>query len=318
MAAASTPLRFDSLEAKIESTYGSVNAPGTSDAIRLSKRLWQGYGIAPLYPHTRENAANNALIPLAPVAPTGHIVNLSVAVDIVGKGSATYTAATENPIDALMASTGYGSAVAGGNVTYTSADSGHKGVSINGHAGLYKFIVAGARSNMIWEQPAGELGEMRFDLQGWLSTDPPVTGAVPSESYSTSAVLAATSMAVSIGTWAAPAWTTFTFNTGNRLVVVLSGNAANGIEEVGIVERIPTFTITARADVATYNPYAVVQAATTGALSATLGSVAGSKVVLTDSAAQIMPGGIRQVDIEGYAAFEVDYFLPAPNLEWTG
>ncbi len=317
MAAASTPIRLDSVEVKIESTYGTLNAPGTSDAIRLSQRLWSGLSVGHIYPHTRNDAANDALIPLAPVAPAGPIVSLTLNVDIVGKGSATYTADTQNPIDALVQACGLGSAVST-NVTYTSADSGHKGVSINAYSGLYKFIIAGARGNLIWEQPAGELGQMRFELMGWLSTDPPVTGAVPSESYSSSALMEATSMSISQGTWAAPAWSSFTFNLGNRVVVVPGGNAANGIEEVGIVERNPILTLSARADVATYNPYAVQQAATTGAFTATLGASAGNQVKLTDSAASIMPGGIRHTDIEGYAGFDVDYWMPAPNLQWVG
>lgn len=318
MTQVSTPLTFEGLEAKIESTYGTLNAPGTSDAIRMSERLWSGYSIVPFYPHLRNNAANDALIPLAPVAPAGPLVNLTVNVDIVCKGSITYTAAAENPIDALVQACGLGGVVSTGDVVYTSADTGHKGVSINGYSGAYKFITAGVRGNLIWEQPAGELGSMRFELQGWLSTDPPIAGSVPSESYSSSPVLEATSMSLSQGGWSAPDWTSFTFNLGNQIVVVPSGNAANGITEIGIVQRIPVFTLTARADVATYNPYAILAAGTTGALSVTLGSAAGDQVTLTDSAAQIMPGGIRQTEIEGYAAFEVDYFLPAPTLTWVG
>ncbi|KKL80478.1 hypothetical protein LCGC14_2004340, partial [marine sediment metagenome] len=84
-------------------------------------------------------------------------------------------------------------------------------------------------------------------------------------------------------------------------------NAAAGIAEFGIPSKRPTFTVTARSKVSTYEPYAVLAAGTTGALTMQYGSTQFNKVKLTSTALQIEPDGISHVDLDGFTGFEITY-----------
>ncbi|KKM17656.1 hypothetical protein LCGC14_1673580 [marine sediment metagenome] len=319
-----TPLplgRLDGLLAKVESTPGTFESMSTStDGVRLAERAWSRIAYDGLFDHLRLGAASGSAIPVNPDAPPCPLlVRVEIVVELRGLGSA-YSSSARQETDALLRACGLSATVdnTGGaeKITYVSIDGpSHETVSLELYAGGLKFEITGCRGNFLWPIRAGRIGRGIFNMQGIMNDDPVVSG-LPSITYDSTAPLAATSMSMSIGGWSANALVpdSGSFDFGSRVAAVPSGNAETGVAEVAISSRRPSFALRGQSDVGNYEPFAILAAGTTAALNAQLGSTRLNRLTVTESAAQIKPNGIRQVELDGFMGFNLRYHCPNPSL----
>ncbi len=297
-------MRLDGLSALVEVSAGTYGAPVLStDAVRVAQRVWSNMSIAYQYGHQRDGVASASAVPVANAVPSGPVVTLDIWVEMRGAGSDAVPELSD-----LYQCCGMLETDGTLDFTYTLQDASHKTASILAYAGGLSFPIRNCRGNFIWPVEAGTLGLGHFIIQGILNADP-TAEAVATHTYDSTAPLPSTGLAVAIGGWSAVNMDLMSaeFDLGNEVVLVPSANAAAGIAEFGIPGKRPTFTVTARSKVGSYEPYAVLSAATPGALTMQYGSTQFNKVKLTSTALQIEPDGISHVDLDGFTGFEIKY-----------
>lgn len=304
-------MRLDGLSALIESTAGTYGAPTLStDSVRVSERIWSNISFAYQYGHIRDGVASASAIPAAPAIPSGPVVTLDIFTELRGKGSDAVPELSD-----LYQACGLSETDGASTFTYATQDSSHKTCSILAYAGGLSFPIRNCRGNLLFNVVAGEIGVAHFTMQGILNADP-TAEALASHTYDSTTPLPSTNLAISIGGWAAANMDVegAEFDLGNAVTLVPSANATSGIQEWGIPSKFPMFTVRARSDVANYEPFAVLAAGTTGALSMQYGSTQFNKVKLSSTALQIMPDGLSMIDLDDFTGFEVKYFVPAPSI----
>ncbi len=313
--------RLDGLLAKVESVAGTYESMSAStDGVRLAERGWSKVVYDDLADHLRLGVASGSAVPATPaktVCPL--VIRVEIVVELRGLGSA-YADGARQETDALLRACGMSATVdaTGGaeKITYVAIDGpAHDTVSLELYAGGLKFEIAGCRGNFVLPVKAGRIGRGIFSMQGIMNSDP-VVSTLPSITYDSTVPLAATSMSMSVGGWTSSAMKpeSARFNLGSRVVAVPSANSTNGFKEIALPSHKPTFGVRAQSSVSDYEPFAVLAAGTTAALNVQLGSVRLNRVKLTESAAQVKPGGIRMLDLDGFTGFNIRYHSPAPTL----
>ena len=284
------PLKIDGLLAKEESPYGSDPTPTAADnGVRVVGRLWPQLGDEFAFPNERDDVAAGSLTEPIPAVSRGHIITLDFSVELKGAGVAYAGSNTivRPEVDPLLVSCALGRehVDTGGSetVTYTPADTGHLSCTIWAYAGGKLYKINGCRGNMIWDMPAGELGRLRFVMQGMVASI--AEQAQVSITYDSVESPAVISMGLAIQGWS-PNFAKASLDLGNEVVRLDDGNGADGLEGFFIGDRRMRFMLSARGeDFSTVNPNAIHAARTIQTIAATLGSVQYNKcgIAVTDS-----------------------------------
>jgi len=309
-------LRLDGMTAKIESSYGTDPTPAiNADAIRLKDRVWNNLTLSYAYPNVRENSSNVSILPLAPGAKKGWMATLDFGIELTGYGAA-YSASNLPNGAVLMRCCGLSQAVVttGGSetVTYAMANGSHSSTTIWAYAGGYLFKINGCRGNFVWPIEGGQLGELRFQIQGIVASSenlafPTLTFAgaqaeVPQPNVG---------VALTISSWT-PSRVSAVLDLGANVVQRASANRAGGVE-FAISHFDPKFTVTCEAElVATYDAYTIAKPASTAVptnqtIDLTLGATQYKKINLDVNTSTIE--SIGHPDLDGFAGWELVYRL---------
>ncbi len=272
--AVDTPIRIEGVLAKIESVYRTDPTPvPATDSIILSEEFFSTMTIENQAPNLRENVRSGTLMPVAPGVPYGRVVRGTLNLELRGFGAA-YSATDVPEADPLIRGSGFSAAVDATpgteSWTYAQEDSGFESYTlwVYGAGNVYKIV--GCRSVMVWPIVAGELNFLRFEFIGFLDTAPGVA-ALPSQTFAAQVPQSAVGMSLTVEAWS-PDIVTGEFTTGGNLVIKPSGNHATGFSEVQFSHFDPRVTFSApTVALATYDPYADVQGATTRAIDWTVG-----------------------------------------------
>ncbi len=309
--------RLTGMLAKVEGTYGTDAAPvvGT-DGVRINGNFWNIIKPAYAWPNLRDDAATGTIFPAAAAVPKGSMATLDFAVEVKGQGSA-YSGGSKPEADPLLQACGWNSVNSGGGgseiVTYSLLAGSHKSATIWGYAGGMVYKLVGCRGTMNWLMRAGELGVMRFQMMGMLSS---ITAAAQATitSYDAALPVGSVNMGISLGAYD-PTWTQAEFIQGGNLQRFDSGNATDGIAFFDWLTVDPRFTITVKApddgtgkfDTTNFSPFADATARTSRAIDATLGSVQYNKAVLTIASSYLnMPDTTEESDA---AAVNLNYTI---------
>lgn len=309
------PIRLDGLLAKIESVYGTDSVPvvGT-DAVRVNQRLWPQLQENYVWRNRRDDAANGSLVPLPPAAARGRIIGLDFLWEL--KGSRTGGAySAGNKIEAsplLRACESSETLVTTGgseSLTYAHVDTNHESCSIYAYAGGYLYKAVGCRGVWSWPVNVGVLTNLRFQMQGILTSK--TVAALPGGfTYATPSPLAGVNLAMSIGgVWTPDVLTAeFLAQGSTPLQRFDSANAADGVQSFDIGETIqPTFRISAKAVTSGYDPSVDLNANPTTVRTLTMqyNTVQYDKAKLTSNLYITDP--IRNTNQNGFAGWDLEY-----------
>lgn len=313
------PLNVETLLVIEEVTYGVDPTPTpAANAVRHIKHLWTDFQGEFAFPNLRDDVVTNTLIEAAPGIPRGRMVNFDLEVEVKGAGVAYSSVTPVRPeIDPLLRACGLSRTHVdtGGSetVTYALQDSGHASATLYIYAGGKRAIVVGARANLVWHPRAGELGRMRFNIMGLLTSviesDP-----APAGTYDATESPAAVSMGLSIDPAGAPPawvpnWTEGELDLGNEVVRLDDANAADAIEGFFIPARAPRFRLTARTeDLADYDPEARRIANDSHTIDLSLGATQYNSmdIDVNDALLAAAPG---RVEDNQFAGWTLEYML---------
>lgn len=314
------PLRLQGLLGKEESQYAVDAAPTPgADGIRVVGMIWPALSGEYVFPNLREEVNTNSLVGAQPGAPHGRIYNLDFETPLAGAGVAYSSVTPVRPeVDPLIMACGMsrthddtGSAE---KVTYALADTGHSSATVWAYAGGKLFKLVGCRGLWTWNPLAGQLGRMRFRLQGLMLVDE-AEASVPSITYDSVIEPAARSMGLAVVPNGSASWTPaaaqMEVTPGHEADRFDDVNAADGVEGFFIGQTVPTFGFTPRTeDLTDYDIYAhrKTDPPTDHTIDMTLGSSQYNRVKLDVNEAYLR--GYPQGGEDGrFAAWDsVEYF----------
>lgn len=308
-------LRLEALLAKEESVYATDPTPVAGDGIRVVGRIWEAMSPEYAFPNKREDVVSNSLVKVPAGVPRGRMMSLDFVVQLIGAGVAYSSVTPVRPdMDALLMACGMArthvDTGAAETVSYALADTGHVSCTIWAYAGGDLFKIVGCRGNWTWEVLAGNLGQIRFQMQGLLSTAPAET-AVIAATYDAVIPTAAVAMGLAIVPSGGASWTprlaTMSVTPGNVIERLDDINSADGIEQFAIVSQAPRITMAVRKpDLTDYTLYARALSQVLHTIDATLGSTQYNRAVLDVNAAYLMSDPSHDVD-NGHAASGLEY-----------
>ncbi len=307
--AVDTPIRIEGVLAKIESPYRSEPTPvPATDSIILTDEFFSTMTIENQAPNLRENVRSGTLMPVKPGIPRGRVVRGTLNLELRGYGAA-YAAANKVEADVLIRGSGFSAEVdetpSSEKWTYTQEDSGFESYTlwVYGAGNVYK--INGCRSVMVWPIVAGELNFLRFEFIGFLDTAPAVA-ALPSQTFAAQVPQSAVGMSFTVGGWS-PDIVTGEFTTGGNLVIKPSGNDATGFSEVQFSHFDPRVTFSApTVALATLDPYADFQAATTRAIAWTVGGSQYNRADLAVASAYLVAEPTHE-NLDDFTAWGLEY-----------
>jgi len=298
------PLKFDGITAKREDDYGVDPTPAINvNGVRAVGRLWPALGDEYAFPNEREDVAVGSFVEAIPGISRGHTINLDIQVELKGSGIA-YAADVLPEADPLIVAcclapvldpTGEAE-----TYTYSLADTGHLSCTIWAYAGGKVWKINGCRGNMIWDMVAGELGRLRFTMQGMVASITEL--GQPAITYDATESPAVISMGLDLQGFS-PNFATASLDLGNEIVRLDDGNGADGLEGFFLGDRKPRFNVGIRnVALSDYDPPAIRAARTIGTIAATLGSVQYNKcgIAVTDSRILPPPAPIDDNSITGW------------------
>lgn len=286
-------LKIDGMLAKVESAYAADPTPTAgANGVRLAERIWSTLRVSHAFPNKRQDHASGTLLPLAPAPKVGQMVELEIAVELRGAGAA-YSASVKPDQHPFWMACGHAETLVttGGSesIAYAYADGSHSSCTVYAYAAGKLYVITGCRGIVRWPITAGELGIVRFTLQGLLAATPTEV-ALPAITYASPIPPAAANMGLLIGSgpgWS-PAFTSAEFAQNAERVRLDSGNATDAIAEFALAQAAPTFRLTAQTTpVATYNPYADAKTPTARTIALTLGAVQYNRVKLNVTGAYV-------------------------------
>lgn len=313
------PLRIEGLLVEEEVTYGTDPTPvASTEGIRGVGRIWSAMTPEWAFPNKREDVVSNSLIGVAPGPPRGRIMNIDYTVQLMGAGTAYSGVPTivRPEADALIMACGMARTHVdtGGSetVSYAFADTGHSSCTIWAYAGGKLFKVVGCRGNWTWAPTAGGLGEIRFQLQGMLSTAPTEV-AVPTITYDAVVPPAAVAIGLAIVPDSLSSWTPNTadmeITSGHEVDRFDDPNAADGIEGFFIGKTDPRFTFTPRTeDLTDYTAYAHAASQLVHTIDFTIGAVQYNQVGFNANLMYLMNDPPPDED-GNFAAWQAEYQL---------
>lgn len=305
------PLKFDGILAKEEAVYGTDPTPTIiANGIRAVGRLWPQLGDEYAFPNEREDVAVGSFVEAIPAIPRGHMINLDFQVELKGSGIAYATGSVVPEVDPLLVACClarvHDDTPASETVTYSLADTGHLSCTIWAYAGGKVWKIQGCRGNMIWDMVAGELGRLRFVMQGMVGSI--TEAAQPSITYDSTESPAVISMGLALG-GVSPNFATASLDLGNEIVRLDDGNGADGLEGFFKGDRKSRFNVGIRnVALATYDPPALQKARTIQTIAATLGSVQYNKVGIAVVDSRILPAP-TPVEDNAYTGWDIVYML---------
>jgi hypothetical protein len=316
---AENPIRIEGLLCKIESVYGTDPTPtAAANGIRISERLWAQISFEYAFSNLRDEVVTGTLLPLGAGPKRGWIATLDFGVELTGFGAA-YSATDLPSVHPLIRSSGCSQTVVttGGaeTVTYTLEDTGHESCTIwaYGAGNIYKIV--GCRGELTWPFTPGELGLMRFRVQGLVASV--ATGALPAITYTAEVPPPMVGLALTVGGWT-PTRVSGEFTTGATIVRRDSAQAADGVTAFSISRFDPHFRLTAETDaLATANPYDDAKPAAGGVptnrtIDLTLGSAQYQRAKLDVDNATVE--SISHQDLDGFAGWEILYRVTAASI----
>lgn len=315
-------IRIQGMLAKIESTYGTDAAPSASvDGVRGIGSIWNGINPEWAFENLREDTHSNSLIGVAPGTPKGRIVSFTYTVQLMGAGAQYSSSTPVRPeCDPLVMSCGFARTHTDGgsaSIDYDLADTGHASSTVWLYAGGKLWKLTGVRGNMTYRPQAGGLGEVQFDLMGFLSTTPTEV-AVPDITYSTVVPPAnvAMGLAVNPGSSWTPRTAEVTIATGHTLVRLDDVNGADGIEQFALSRTQPTCEFQARSvDLSDYSAWTLAASRTVQTIDMVLNStVQWNRVAVDIDLAYLLTDPVPAED-QGFAAYRLPYGLR--DLQFT-
>ena len=305
------PIKIDGLLAKEEAVYGTDPTPTIGDnGVRVVGRLWPQLGDEFAFPNERGDVAIGSLDEPIPAVPRGHMINLDFTVELKGAGAA-YSGVTpivRPEVDPLLVASGlartHDNTSGAETVSYAPADTGHLSCTIWAYAGGKLYKIVGCRGNMLWDMAAGELGRLRFVMQGMVASIAETAQA--SITYDSAESPAVIAMALAISGWS-PNFSAASLDLGNEVVRLDDGNEADGLEGFFIGDRKMRFTLSARGeDFSTVNPNAIHAARTIQTIATTLGSVQYNQagIAVTDARIWTAP---TPVEDNRFAGWDIVY-----------
>lgn len=281
------PIRLFAIAAKEEVTYGTDPVPAAAtDAIRVNP-IWNGLRVRHAFPQRRDDIASGSLVPGAPTVRRGRFVELELALELRGAGTA-YSASNLPEADPLLKACGLGLTlvVTPGteSASYGKADTGHKSCTIYGWSGSKLFKVVGCRGTVRWALTAGGITMLIFNMQGIMVADPTEV-ALPSATYDSALPPAAVGMTITLGGWApekvfSSEWALQAdvqrFDTARG-----AGANADGIGEFAIRMLNPRYRLDVPSEaLSAFDPYDQMRDATALTLAQSIGSVQYNKIAL--------------------------------------
>lgn len=277
------------LTAKNEASYGAGGALSLLlDGIEVQKH--PEFTIDFAYDGKR-NAPPGTFGQVKRNATSGRTAKGQIVVDGKGLG-ATYTATALVPnLQCLILASGHSASLSGSTWTFVpdAATNTPKSLVMDAYVNQQKLSMTAGYASLTIDCPGPEGADFMFDVQALAST--PVDSAPPAIAYSGSAVLPpkAESITLSLGGFATAKVRSYKFEGKRDLAARTDINSAAGHAGFNPGARTPTFTVVVEAEaLATYNPYALREAATSGVVSLTHGSVAFNRFTLSMPQAQIV------------------------------
>lgn len=271
--------RSEAIFAKIEATYGQDSVPAGINAIALA-------GPVTANPAEQARFADRPVIrsgSIAKGAPIfgGALFGLQIPVEVKGAGS--LGVAPEWGV--LMRACGFAETIVGAtSVTYkpTSTFGANSSCTIYYFQDGVRYRVTGCRGNVQFTGKVGEVMTLTFNMVGILNSGDPsdATAFTPTYQTTTPPTFLGSSM-FTLDAYA-PAFTEFSWDMQNEITAGANANAANGFGEVRIASRDLRGTIDPEMTlVASQDWLGDWKAGITQALTMTLGTAGGNRIVLT-------------------------------------
>lgn len=269
----------------------------------------------------RDDVANGQFIPPPAAAAWGQKAKLSIQWELKGLGSA-YSGIAFTDADPLIQSCGWAGTFGASTWTYTPVlTAARPSCTVYGWANGNQYKVSGCRGNFEIRIRAGEIMQMRFTLEGVLTTVV-TTASVPATTYTATIPPAAVAQTCTIGPWT-PDYDEILVRSGNDAQWLYSGNAVYGISsglqsyDFGLSK--PEVEITARATgVATYDPYTDWTSVPPVSRAWTMnwGAVATNKGTITDTGLWI-PSPPANINTKNFTAWRTRYRCTSPTLTFS-
>lgn len=285
------------LAAKIETTEGTAIALAAADAVLAANMKFE---------HTidqGERPNKSASISPWPNIPGARQATLEFDVELKGSG----TAGTAPEFGKLLKACGFAeTVVASTSVTYLPSSSGFVSLTM----GLYEdgmcHLLWGARGTVKLSLEAGKPAMMHFVFKGadFSVTDVAMLTAV---SYQSSLPPAFLSASFTIDSYAALIGK-LEFDLANKVSLRPDANQGSGFKSAVITARRPVMSFDPeKVLVAGYDFYGKLRSGNLGALTATVGSVAGNRCVVT--APKVQYTKIAEADKDGLRTLGIDCLL---------
>jgi hypothetical protein len=283
--------------------YGVDPTPVATDRVRIAERAWLNIPEEYEFPNERDTTAGGDILGAPPAVPAGRVVTATIPVELAGSG----TVDTPPEWGPLLRSCGCGETInASTSVVYTRAISSHDSCTIYAYAGGLRFILLGCRGTFTVEAAGGQLGILRFVMQGIMSADP-TEQSVPAITYGSVLPPVVTAVTFTVGGVALDA-EGFEFAQNAEVVRIPSPVSGQGVDalKIAIPHMRPRFTVRAKPiALATYNPWADSEAATLRAIQLRYGTAGGNRFTLDVANGYVRAPG--REDQSGMAGLVLEY-----------
>lgn len=294
--------RLDALTAKSEgASYGVDAVPtGADNPVRISRGpLWSKITVDYQWENRRQDVASGTIVPIKGALPRGRKVRLDIFWEVKGAGIDASPEAAPLYIACGLPETDGSSLFDYGPVT-----SGTKGsATIYAYSGGLLFKCVGCRGRFRWPLVVGEVAVHHFTMFGYLAEDPATTSII-TPTYDTAEPIAGVNTALTLE------GVTLDWLSGELDLIGVdpellpSGNSTDGIASFDFGSVDPTFRLSVRkVALATFNPYALLEARTSQTLVMTWGSAQFNRVKIT--AAELSLLSHTHSDSEGFINFDL-------------
>ncbi len=280
--------------AKIETTYGVDPIPvPAANAILVSN-----LSVLPVIEKNERNPLSGSFSPFLPAKPRTGLVEVKFSAALKGSNTGT----TPPEVGPLLCASALNETIGAGDVTYELVSTGIKSVTIYAYLDGMLHKVSGCFGTPELLLEAGKPGMWNFTFLG-IAQIPIDLGIPPGAVYDDTKAPVVESIAFSIDGYS-PVASKLQLALNNNLTKRDSFNGAGGYAGIAITGRKPAGSFDPEAITrATYDFWQLMADATPGALTATIGTVAGNRMVLTapkvtyDSIAWGDRNGMRIYDI---------------------
>lgn len=289
--------------AKIETNYSTDAVPTATDAI-----LCEDPDIQPIAKALERNNVR-------PVFGTkdkliiGEGLKLSFTTEMRGPGTSPVTTAPD--IGVLFRMAGFTQTIVATSgqecckyTPHSNFESGESGtVYFYRDGNLHKIL--GGRSTFSMDTKVNEYPKLKWEITGLYGG--PVTGTMPTPTFSTVSPMVFKSAAFTIGSFAATI-ESLKIDVKNNVVKRPDANAATGIKSYNISDRAITGEIDPEVEaIATKDFWSMWANSTTSAMSATIGQTAGNRCLITCPAVQ--PDDLKYGDREGILTYQLPLLI---------